>query len=67
MTTVEDGNGGGNIEHYSYTEGSSGAAVEYYKVIDGYHDTFSHISYEGQNSLQLIWEFFSRYDINGRR
>ena len=55
------------IEHYSYTDGDNGSAVEYYKIIGGYHETFDSMNYEGQNSLSLIWEFFSQYDINGLR
>ena len=62
--TVEDGYY--TIEHNSYTDGDNGSAVEYYKVIGGYHETFNGINYDGQNSLSLIWEFFSQYDINGR-
>lgn len=64
-TTVEDVYY--TIEHNSYTDGDNGSSVEYYKVIGGYHETFNGINYEGQNSLSLIWEFFSQYDINGLR
>ncbi|MEC7987181.1 MAG: PHB depolymerase family esterase [Myxococcota bacterium] len=63
--SVEDG--GLTIERYSYTGGDNGSSVEYYKVIGGYHEGFSRIDYEGSNSLDLIWDFFSGYDINGVR
>jgi len=55
------------IERYSYTGGDNASSVEYYKVIGGYHEGFSRIDYEGSNSLDLIWDFFSGYDINGAR
>lgn len=61
--SVEDGNR--TIERYSYI--GSEADVEYYKIIGGYHETFSNMDYEGATSLDLIWAFFSEYDINGRR
>ncbi|MAA79000.1 MAG: hypothetical protein CL916_07040 [Deltaproteobacteria bacterium] len=63
--SVEDGPY--TIEHSSYTDGDNGSAVEYYKIIGGYHETFDGMDYEGQNSLSLIWDFFSQYDINGMR
>ena len=62
---VEDGYY--TIEHYAYTDGDNDSSVEYYKVIGGYHETFDGMNYEGQNSLSLIWNFFSQYDINGLR
>ena len=63
-TSVE---GTREIERHSYTDGDNDISVEYYKVIGGYHETFDNINYEGSNSLELIWNFFSQYDINGRR
>lgn len=65
INTVEDGSL--TIERHSYTAGDHGSSVEYYKVIGGYHEGFSRIDYEGSNSLDLIWAFFSGYDINGAR
>ena len=62
-TSIEDNEL--TIERYSYTDGDLGSSVEYYKVIGGYHESFHRIDYEGSNSLALIWDFFSRYDING--
>ena len=57
---------GVTIEHYSYTGGDNNASVEHYKVIDGGHVWFD-ISYDGSNTSRLIWNFVSRYDIDGLR
>ena len=61
--TVQDG--GRTIEHYSYSGGD--APVEYFKIVGGYHETFDNINYDGQNSLDLIWNFFANHDLNGSR
>ena len=55
-----------NIEYYSYSEGDDGTAVEHYKIIEGGHVWFD-INYKGSNTNQLIWDFVSKYDINGLR
>ena len=54
------------IEHYSYTDGNNNTSVEHYKITGGGHVWFD-ISYDGSNTSQLIWDFVSRYDINGLR
>jgi polyhydroxybutyrate depolymerase len=60
-------NGSGvTIEHYSYTDGDNNTSVEHYKVIDGGHVWFD-INYDGSHTSRLIWNFVSRYDINGLR
>ena len=57
---------GTTIEHYTYTDGDNTSSVEHYKVIGGDHVWFN-INYQGANTSQLIWEFVSKYDINGLR
>ena len=57
---------GTTIEHYSYTDGDNNISVEHYRVIDGGHVWFD-ISYDGANTSRLIWDFVSRYDVNGLR
>ncbi|MEM6807575.1 MAG: PHB depolymerase family esterase, partial [Bacteroidota bacterium] len=57
---------GTTIEHLVFAEGDSGITVEHYKVIGGGHEWLD-IDVEGANTSQLIWEFLSRYDINGLR
>jgi polyhydroxybutyrate depolymerase len=53
-----------NIEHYVYDQGDSLVSVEHYKYIGGNHVWFS-ASYHGQDASELVWDFVSRYDING--
>jgi len=57
---------GTTIEHHTYTNGDNGIFVEHYKVIDGNHVWFD-MNYEGANTGRLIWNYMSRYDINGLR
>ena len=54
------------IEHYQYGQGDNGSAVEHYKYIEGNHVWFSN-TYQGENTAELIWNFISKYDINGLR
>ena len=58
--------GGNTIEYTSYSNGNNGVSVEHYKINQGGHEWFD-LNYNGQNTGQLIWEFFSKYDINGLR
>ena len=55
-----------NIEHYVYDQGDSLVSVEHYKYIGGDHVWFS-TTFQGQNTSELVWNFVSRYDINGLR
>ena len=55
-----------NIEHYVYDQGDSSVSVEHYKFIGGDHVWFS-ATYQGQSTSELVWNFVSRYDINGLR
>jgi len=52
------------IEHFVYTDGDRGAVVEHYKVIEGEHVWFD-LNYQGTSLNKLIWDFVSKYDING--
>lgn len=56
----------GNIEHYVYANGDSSVSVEHYKYIGGGHVWFN-TTYQGSNASQLVWDFFSQYDVNGLR
>ena len=53
------------VEHYSYKNGKNQVSVEHYKIIDGNH--WPQISHQGSNISRLVWDFVSRYDINGLR
>jgi polyhydroxybutyrate depolymerase len=61
-----DNSGGMTIEHYQYDQGDSSVSVEHYKYIGGDHVWFSS-TFQGQNTSELVWNFVSRYDINGLR
>jgi len=55
------------VEHYSWNNGDGGVSVEHYKVIGGGHDwpgSFGNMDIDA--SLE-IWNFVSKYDINGLR
>jgi len=54
------------IEHYVYDQGDNGVSVEHYKYIGGKHIWFT-TPYRGKTTSELIWDFLSRYDINGLR
>ena len=55
-----------NIEHYVYDQGDSLVSVEHYKYIGGDHVWFNS-TFQGQNTSELVWNFVSRFDINGLR
>ena len=60
------------VEHIVYNDGDNGVTTELFKIINGGHTwpgsnfNFSNnlINYDINASAE-IWEFFSRYDING--
>ncbi len=58
------------VERYVYNDGDNGVTVEHLKVIGGGHSwPGSNDPYPGTNSdidgSEEIWNFFSKYDING--
>ena len=65
-TINTDNTGGMTIEHYSYEQGDNSVSVEHYKYIGGDHVWFNEL-YQGQNASKLVWNFMSKYDINGLR
>ena len=58
--------GGMTIEHYVYGQGDNSVSVEHYKYIGGDHGWFRAL-YQGLSTSELVWNFVSRYDINGLR
>ena len=54
------------VEHYVYSSGNNGVSVEHYKYIGGDHVWFEG-RYQDQSTAELIWNFVSRYDLNGLR
>ena len=65
-TINTDNTGGMTIEHYSFEQGDNSVSVEHYKYIGGDHVWFNEL-YQGQNASELVWNFMSKYDINGLR
>ena len=59
-------NEGMTIEHYVYDQGDNSVSVEHYKYIGGDHEWFR-AAYQGQSTSELVWNFVSRYDIDGLR
>jgi len=60
---------GSTAEHYLYQNGLEGHEVEHYKIIGGGHTwpgTFFGNSNRDINASELIWEFFSKYDLDGK-
>ncbi len=60
------------VEHYSWDNGIHGVGVEHFKIIEGGHTwpgsnfpNGSGITNYDINASLEIWNFFSRYDING--
>jgi len=72
VNTVPDINttDGSTVEHYLYVNGDNCVEVEHYKVLNGDHTwpgtafSFPGTNYD-INASEKIWEFFSKYDING--
>ena len=65
---------GSTVKYYSWKNGSNGVEIDHYKVIGGEHSwpsLNSNLDKEKSNgdidSDRIIWEFFSRFDINGLR
>jgi len=54
------------IKHYAYADGDGGTSVEHYKIIEGGHN-WPDINYRGSDTSRLIWDFVSKYDMNGIR
>ena len=61
-----DNTSGMTIEHFVYDQGDNSVSVEHYKYIGGDHVWFNE-PYQGQNASELVWNFMSKYDINGLR
>ena len=55
---------GTSITSYKYENGDNNVSVEHYKIIGGEHVWFSN-DFNGKNTGQLIWDFVSKYDLDG--
>ena len=71
-TSIADANTADNstVDHVVYSGGTNGVNVEHFKINNGGHTwagsafNFAGTNYDIDASAE-IWEFFSRYDING--
>lgn len=54
------------IENYIYGQGDRSVSVEHYKYIGGDHVWFNS-TFQGYSTSELVWNFVSRFDINGLR
>ena len=57
-----DNNNGITVQEIVYNGGLNGTKVKHYKESGGTHTWFQN---DDINSSELIWEFFSNYDMNG--
>ena len=51
-------------EHYIYESGLNNVSIEHYKFINGGHHWFE-MDDDGLNIDEIIWNFVSKYDLNG--
>ncbi|MDA8886868.1 dienelactone hydrolase family protein [Bacteroidia bacterium] len=65
-TENSETSGGITIEHSLYDQGDNGVSVELYKYVNGDHVWFTN-TYQENSTSQLIWNFVSKYDIDGLR
>ena len=56
---------GSTVEYYTYENGDNCTAVDHYRVNNGGHDWPGVWGNMDIHASRLIWEFVSRYDING--
>ncbi len=75
FTAIPDINTSDNstVEHYLYEDGNNCVEVELYKILNGGHtwpgaavNTGNGETNHDINASKLIWEFFSKYDLNGK-
>ncbi|MFC2176221.1 T9SS type A sorting domain-containing protein [Bacteroidota bacterium] len=65
-------NDGCTATHYVYKAGDDGVEVEHYKIVDGAHTWPGApinigVTNRDIDASEKIWEFFNKYDMNGRR
>ena len=46
------------ITHYNYTNGANSTKVDHYVVSNGYHAWDDSLNYNGNNTSELVWNFF---------
>ncbi len=61
-----DKNDGSTVEKHTYSGGKNNTDVVHYKVIGGGHDWFGNRGNKDINATKLIWDYFSKYTIEGK-
>lgn len=56
---------GSTVEYYSYANGDDCTSVDHYRVNGGGHDWVGVRGNQDIDASSVIWNFVSRYDING--
>ena len=63
LSTIESNDK--TIKKYQYSDNNGSVYVEHYKIINGGHTWNDNVTFEGKNKSKLIWDFFSKFDLNG--
>jgi len=66
MPNLSNGDGS-TVEYHSYNNGDNGTSVGHFKVIGGGHDWPGSFGNMDIDATLEIWNFVSKYDINGLR
>ena len=61
-----DTSDGSSVKLYQYKNGNNDVEIEHYKVINGGHDWPGSFGNMDINADSVIWNFVSKFDINGK-
>ena len=61
-----DASDGSSVKLYQYKNGNNDVEIEHYKVINGGHDWPGSFGNMDINADSVIWNFVSKFDINGK-
>ena len=61
-----DTSDGSSVKLYQYKNGNNDVEIEHYKVINGGHDWPGSFGNMDINADSIIWNFVSKFDINGK-
>mgnify|MGYP003351329556 FL=1 len=55
----------GPVTQYNYYDDNGGLYVQHYKEAGGGHYWSKGLTFNGKNTNDLVWDFVSKFDING--
>ena len=55
----------GPVTQYNYYDDNGGLYVQHYKETGGGHYWSKELTFNGKNTNDLVWDFVSKFDING--